>query len=171
MKFGGRCAYCGCELNVKWHADHVNPVERETKPVKIPNGEYAVTAAGFTKFRATGKMRRADNERLDNLFPACVKCNILKSCTDVEGFRKMLAYFAESVPRIAGYSHVHHLMRFGKLSIDPTPVLFWFERYQQESHGTRTVTSAPIPACTATDHAPARSESPAPATGSCTDCT
>ena len=24
MKFGGRCAYCGCELPEKgWHADHV----------------------------------------------------------------------------------------------------------------------------------------------------
>lgn len=29
MKFGGRCAYCGCELPEKgWHADHVQPVAR-----------------------------------------------------------------------------------------------------------------------------------------------
>ena len=28
MKFGGRCAYCGCELGEKWHADHVKPVIR-----------------------------------------------------------------------------------------------------------------------------------------------
>ena len=28
MKFGGRCAYCGCELGDKWHADHVQPVIR-----------------------------------------------------------------------------------------------------------------------------------------------
>ncbi len=26
MKFGGRCAYCGCKLPEKgWHADHVEP--------------------------------------------------------------------------------------------------------------------------------------------------
>lgn len=29
MKFGGRCAYCGCELPEKgWHADHVEAVRR-----------------------------------------------------------------------------------------------------------------------------------------------
>lgn len=28
MKFGGLCAYCGCELGEKWHADHVKPVIR-----------------------------------------------------------------------------------------------------------------------------------------------
>lgn len=28
MKFGGRCAYCGCELPEKgWHADHVEAVK------------------------------------------------------------------------------------------------------------------------------------------------
>lgn len=26
--FGGRCAYCGCELGRKWHANHVEPVYR-----------------------------------------------------------------------------------------------------------------------------------------------
>ncbi len=29
MKFGGRCAYCGCVLPEKgWHADHVQAVLR-----------------------------------------------------------------------------------------------------------------------------------------------
>ncbi|MFW8236293.1 HNH endonuclease, partial [Klebsiella pneumoniae] len=36
MKFGGRCAYCGCELGDKWHADHVEAVRRN-----ISNG-YAM---------------------------------------------------------------------------------------------------------------------------------
>ena len=36
MKFGGRCAYCGCELSDKWHADHVEAVRRN-----ISNG-YAM---------------------------------------------------------------------------------------------------------------------------------
>lgn len=30
MKFGGRCAYCGCELPEKgWHADHVEAALRK----------------------------------------------------------------------------------------------------------------------------------------------
>lgn len=28
QKFDGRCAYCGCELGDRWHADHVRPVTR-----------------------------------------------------------------------------------------------------------------------------------------------
>ncbi|EED4236002.1 HNH endonuclease, partial [Salmonella enterica subsp. enterica serovar Typhimurium] len=32
MKFGGRCAYCGCELPEKgWHADHVQAVLRKSE--------------------------------------------------------------------------------------------------------------------------------------------
>ena len=31
MKFGGKCAYCGCDLPERWHADHFEPVVRELK--------------------------------------------------------------------------------------------------------------------------------------------
>lgn len=30
-KFGGRCAYCGCELTKGWHVDEVEPVRRNRK--------------------------------------------------------------------------------------------------------------------------------------------
>ena len=134
MKFGGFCAYCGIALDGKWHADHVEPVERVTAPVPKSSGHgYEMTKAGFTKFRATGKLRNPQNHRQANYFPACVSCNILKSNANVEGFRTMLSYFAESIPTIRTYSHVHHLMRFGKLTIDTSPVVFWFEKWQTES--------------------------------------
>ena len=131
MKFGGRCAYCGCELTGKWHADHVEPVRRDWEYVKDEDGNY-VTKNGITQTRATGKLYEPQNDTEQNLFPACVRCNILKSCANLEGFRSMLVYFAHSIPTIQTYSHVHHLMRFGKLTIDTTPVVFWFEKYQQE---------------------------------------
>jgi len=128
MMFGGRCAYCGILLDGKWHKDHVEPVRRET--VFVPG---ALTKFGYSKTRATGKLYAPQNHRPDNFFPACVRCNLLKSDTNVEGFRSMLAYFARSIPTIANYSHVHHLMRFGKLAIDATPVVFWFEKFRAES--------------------------------------
>lgn len=127
MMFGGRCAYCGQELIDKWHADHVEPVRRQTEYV---HGE--VTKAGYTKTRATGKLYSPENDNKDNLYPACVRCNILKADTNVEGFRSILTYFANSIPTISTYTHVHHLMRFGKLSIDTTLVVFWFEKYRAE---------------------------------------
>jgi 5-methylcytosine-specific restriction endonuclease McrA len=122
--FGGRCAYCGVELGEKWHMDHIEPVRRKTEFVR---GE--TTSAGYTKTRWTGEYYSPQNHRDDNFSPACVRCNILKADTNVEGFRSMLVYFAKSIPTIRTYSHVHHLMRFGKLSIDPEPVVFWFEKF------------------------------------------
>lgn len=32
--FGGRCAYCGCTLGDKWHADHDQSVGRHA-PTKV----------------------------------------------------------------------------------------------------------------------------------------
>ena len=121
-KFGGRCAYCGCELSEKWHADHVEAVEREGRFVR-------------GKWVKSGNLLRPENDNVDNLFPACVKCNILKGPGTPETLRSALTYMAHSIPRIKTYSHVHHLMRFGKLEIDTTPVVFWFERYCTSADG------------------------------------
>lgn len=126
MMFGGFCAYCGVELSGKWHVDHVEAVVRI--PGEVHHGFRDIISEVIIK----PSMLHPHNDRQDNLFPACVRCNILKSASNVEGFRSMLIYFASSIPRIPTYSHVHHLIRFGKLTIDPEPVVFWFERYQSQ---------------------------------------
>jgi 5-methylcytosine-specific restriction endonuclease McrA len=120
MMFGGYCAYCGVILDGKFHIDHVEPVRRIGRWVK-------------GKWVQTGEMMKPENDHEDNLFPACVKCNILKGDSNVEGFRRNLSYFARSIPTIRTYSHVHHLMRFKKLHIDCEPVVFWFETYNKEA--------------------------------------
>ena len=28
-KWGGKCAYCGCDLGNNWHADHIEAVDRK----------------------------------------------------------------------------------------------------------------------------------------------
>lgn len=49
MKFGGRCAYCGCELPEKgWHADHVEAVLRKSEQC------MKAAAKGIFKLKATG---------------------------------------------------------------------------------------------------------------------
>ena len=112
MMFGGKCAYCGCELTGKWHMDHVEAVCRDE------NG---------------WKMRKPQNHRKGNFYPSCTACNILKASGSPEDLRVSLTYMAHSVPKIRTYSHVRHLMRFGKLTIDPEPVVFWFEKYRKEN--------------------------------------
>lgn len=125
MMFGGKCAYCGIDLPGKWHADHVEAVVRI--PGFVREGFRDIIPEKAVKARLLYPL----NDHKDNLFPACVRCNILKAAANIEGFRSMLTYFAHSIPKISNYSHVHHLMRFGKLSIDVEPVVFWFETFTQ----------------------------------------
>ena len=120
MMFGGFCAYCGLPLTGKWHVDHVEAVRRNGCFVK-------------GKWIKDGTLRDPHNDRNDNLYPACVKCNILKGSGNVDTLREALSYFAHSISTIRTYSHVHHLLRFGKITIDTTPVVFWFEKYEQET--------------------------------------
>ena len=61
QKYGGRCAYCGCELEYKdMQVDHVQSVY----------------------------WNNGDNE-IKNLMPACRMCNFYKSTYSVEKFREL----------------------------------------------------------------------------------
>lgn len=138
MKFGGKCAYCGQDLPEKgWHADHVKAVQRV-------GGWGYDPSIGRVRWITTGEFRNPENDHYENLFPACVKCNILKASGTPEDLRKALSYFAESIPRIQNYSHVHHLMRFKKLTVETTPVVFWFEQWERDQENyTNGVIIAP----------------------------
>lgn len=57
-KYGGKCAYCGCPLPARWHADHLLPVERELTYVR---GVGPVQS---------GKAHRPENHRIENMMPA-----------------------------------------------------------------------------------------------------
>lgn len=60
-KCGGRCAYCGREIEYKdMQADHVKP------------------------------LRIGGSDKLENMLPACRSCNHYKATFDVEGFRNYL---------------------------------------------------------------------------------
>ncbi|WP_204363789.1 HNH endonuclease [Klebsiella pneumoniae] len=110
MKFGGRCAYCGCELGDKWHADHVEAVRRN-----ISNG-YA--------------MDRPENDTVSNMVPACIPCNLFKMCSTVEDFRSRIATQVD-VTRRASRSY-RTAESFGLVQPTNAPVVFWFEKYQAE---------------------------------------
>ncbi|HEN5333187.1 HNH endonuclease [Klebsiella quasipneumoniae] len=111
MKFGGRCAYCGCELGDKWHADHVEAVRRN-----ISNG-YA--------------MDRPENDTVSNMVPACIPCNLFKMCSTVEDFRNRIATQVD-VTRRASRSY-RTAESFGLVQPTNAPVVFWFEKYQGET--------------------------------------
>ena len=116
QRYQGRCAYCGNVLLAKWHADHLEAVHREGY------WEHGI-------YKQTGTMGRPQHDHLANMMPACIPCNIDKSDSSLEAWRKRLERSAEVLNR--NYSTYRHALRF-KLIIPQEPrVIFHFERVKQ----------------------------------------
>ena len=76
LLYGGKCAYCGSELDDKWQIDH-----------KIPKKLYE------------WKITTGNPNDINNLAPACKICNHYKRCMPVEstgiyiGYREYMLKF------------------------------------------------------------------------------
>lgn len=113
-KLGGRCAYCGVPLGDKWHADHLEPVIRESKYVR---GEG---------FKLTGALEKPANDTLENLMPACAPCNLDKHSMKLEDWRVKLQNSCTVLRRDS--STYRHALRFGLVVESQAPRLeFYFE--------------------------------------------
>ena len=120
MMFGGLCAYCGCELGAKWHADHVKPIYRSWPIAPDQNGLLA----------GRGK------DVIENLFPACAACNLFKSVYDLETWREEIA---KQVERARNKSfNFRFAEAFGLVAETGKPVVFWFEKWRTEHSPVRT---------------------------------
>ena len=103
MMFGGHCAYCGCVLGDKWHADHVEALLRGYCPDRYKKG--------------------ADD--ISNLFPACVSWNISKMTFSIEEWRSFLM---TKVDKLTKYEKNFRLaVAFGQVEITAKPIVFYFE--------------------------------------------
>jgi hypothetical protein len=112
-KFGGRCAYCGCPLGDRWHADHVEPVVRNDwlRKYDFPN-----TPRGPDY---------PERDKLENMNPACVPCNIDKHSMSLDGWRRKLQDACNVLAR--NNPTYRHAKRFGLLSETGAVVTFYFE--------------------------------------------
>lgn len=134
--FGGKCAYCGCELPANgWHADHVKPVLYGSKWRKASYDGTRYIPSGFVN---DGTVLRPENDTIENMFPACRACNINKSGMPLEMWREFLT---EGPVSLASYNgRFRHMLRFGIVTVNPQPFTFWFERYNCEAQdGPRSV--------------------------------
>lgn len=116
-KFGGRCAYCGQLLGEKWHADHIEHVER--KLMRVP-GRGLVS---------TGEMHRPERDTLENLNPACPPCNIDKHSFTLEDWRRLIQGSNDVLTR--DVSTFRRALRYGLVQLSAAPVVFYFERVAQ----------------------------------------
>lgn len=131
MMFGGKCAYCGCELPEKgWHLDHVEPVVRCYQYGEMVNSDFGYHYQRYKDGKK--KIKRMDNpecERADNIWPSCRACNINKSSMKLEYWRKFLMDGPESLSSYNG--RFRHMLRFGVVKVNPEPLVFWFEQWTQ----------------------------------------
>ena len=101
-KTGGRCWYCGEGLPERgWCWDHQDPVAQ------------------------------GGSSLVDNLVPACRRCNSREGNASVEEFRVRMGWFHIGVPVMTDMqlAYVRHLTG---VDVTPSRVMFWAERCDDE---------------------------------------
>lgn len=142
-KFGGRCAYCGCELQKGWHIDHATPIQRKNKVIggnyvtldtgieptmaDIENGNYKILPR---KTVADG-CHNPQHDHIDNMMPSCASCNINKHSMDIEGFRRFIGRFVLSLNSNSVQYKV--AKRYGLIEETNKQVVFYFETLQTKT--------------------------------------
>jgi len=120
-KYGGKCAYCGCELTKGWHVDELEPCRRQYESEKVP-GEWRWRdrLVGYT---------HPERLHIDNQNPSCISCNINKRSMSLKEFREMIAGFMKHLnERNTQYKIAK---RYGLVSEVNKPVVFYFETLNQ----------------------------------------
>lgn len=79
-KYGGRCAYCGCDISSYFEVDHIIPTSIFEISIK-----YSHNIPPFLTH-----LKEEDRNHPDNLTPACLSCNAKKSKKDLATFRAYL---------------------------------------------------------------------------------
>lgn len=116
-KFGGRCAYCGCELPERWHADHFVPCIRDIQAKQVRPGEFRLVSVG-SGIPGTNV--------IENMMPSCPPCNISKGRQTLEGWRQWLAGHVQS---LNNYHPIYRIAKaYGLIVETGKPVEFYFER-------------------------------------------
>ncbi len=114
-KFGGHCAYCGCDLSDKWHADHIEAVDR----VMVECEKRGI--------KTSGEMHKPHLDTIENMNPACIPCNLNKSSMSLEGWRGVLTGYRNALIRD---SHTfRHSLRFGLVEFTDKPVVFFCDKW------------------------------------------
>lgn len=118
-KTDGKCAYCGCDLNLKsMTIDHVDPIVR---PLELRNHQIVTKNVKGTP----------DQEHIDNKLPACRSCNSYKSSSSIESFRQRIAHWPDVF--IGNNPCFRAMLRFGIIEIIKKPVVFEFEHQENQS--------------------------------------
>ena len=103
-KYGGKCAYCGCNLQKGWHIDHIEPIVRNW---------------------LNGTFEKPENENLENYNPSCPSCNIQKNSYTLEQFRQNIKQFVSYLNKYS--TQYKFAKKYGLVSENEIEVKFYFE--------------------------------------------
>lgn len=148
-KFGGKCAYCGCELTKGWHVDELQPCRRKYRWEKghFREGKTILTIQEANRLSESEMAQRGIKwiapryvfdgyehpERLhvDNQMPACASCNINKHSMSLEQFRQLIAGF---IKHLNGVNTQYKIAkRYGLVQETGNEVKFYFEMFNQNN--------------------------------------
>ena len=109
-KYGGKCAYCGCELQKGWHIDHIEP--------KFHNWSDDDVKIHLKKPRG--------NDDIENYNPACPRCNRWKATYTIEQFRKEISLQTERLKRDSASYRM--ALDYGLITENLESTKFYFEK-------------------------------------------
>lgn len=112
-KYGGKCAYCGCELQKGWHVDEIEPVRRHY------DFSYEKKKMEFVG------MAHPERMTIENQNPACASCNINKHSMSLEEFRQLISGFMKHLNGVNTQYKI--AKRYGLVEETSKPVIFYFE--------------------------------------------
>lgn len=117
-KYGGKCAYCGCDLVKGWHVDEIYPCRRIYKdgPYDPVRRIYPQMLIGYS---------HPDRLHIDNQMPACASCNINKHSGSLEDFRSLIEGFMKHLNEISTQYKI--AKRYGLVHETVKPIVFYFE--------------------------------------------
>jgi len=125
-KYGGRCAYCGCELQKGWHVDEIEPVRRFKEYIK---DDFGNRIYDFEKkeYKTKDSVVHPERFHIDNQNPSCASCNINKHSASLEDFRKAIEGYMKHLNEISTQYKI--AKRYGLIEETRKPILFYFEQF------------------------------------------
>lgn len=113
-KYGGRCAYCGCELKYEdMQVDHIDPCALNDP-----------TSRGGHEVKKTPK----ELNDTSNLNPSCRMCNFYKSSFSLEKFRERLQSTLLKNVRMPFQFRLAE--KYGIVEIHEKKIEFYFEKWE-----------------------------------------
>lgn len=137
-KYGGKCAYCGCDLQKGWCVDHVKPVGRLTKTI---SGHYRhketkeiikeLPESWWGKYehvppkQVFDRFTHPERDTIKNSMPSCFSCNSYKSTMSLDGFKKQIGLLVERLNK--SFTQYKIAKRYGLIQETGIEVKFYFE--------------------------------------------